>query len=1040
MNTPRKLLLRLVRSGLGCFIASSALAAVGADLPDASGLQLAEPVAAGRGPASLSRAADYVVTLSSPSLAKQYKNSGRLTKAQQKAHVQKLTDEQDKVVDRVRQLGGKDLVRLNKALNGIVVSINARMAQELAQTAGVASVRPVNRYEIDLSETVPYIGAAAVQAGGNTGAGIRVAVLDSGIDYTHTAFGGAGTVAAYKAAYGTSTTDPKAATTDGLFPTAKVVGGYDFVGEAWPNGPLAPDSDPIDCSPSAIGCGGGHGTHVADIIGGMTPGHVGVAPGALLYAVKVCSSVATSCSGLALLQAVDFALDPDGNGDIADHVDVINLSLGSSYGQDEDDLTAALNNAADLGVVVVASAGNSADRPYIAGSPSTGRNVISVAQTQVPSAKLYKIVAGTVTVGGSWQGWSATPTLVSGQLAYNSAPTSRRIGCLNGSGGNPYAAGEYAGKILLMDRGTCAVSFKVANAAAAGAIAAIIANNVSQAPGDLPPDFSYGGGDPSIAGYTVTLTDGNALRTVIGVPTAIDPASAASLAGNMVSSSSRGPSFSRNTIKPDIGAPGASVSAEVGTGTGTTAFGGTSGAAPMVTGTVALLLKARPGLSPTEVKSILMNTGETNIGINPVALPGVLAPITRIGGGEVRINKAAASQTAAWDKKDEAGSLSFGYYPTATKTTVERTIVVRNFGRSSRTYVITPSFRYANDASSGAVKLSTPRTIKVGGGEHEEFTVLMTLDPAKLNLWALNGGGRGGDGYRLQSNELDGYIKIDGGANNTVNVAWQVLTHRAADVSADGGNVALKSNGTGQLKLRNKSDVLDGRFEVFALTGQSDQITTGLPKPGDNFAVVDLKAVGVRMVDLGGVPGVQFAIDTYGARSHPNYPAEFDVYIDANNDGTPESVIFNLENGGFAVTGQNVVASGPLASPAIRFLADADLNSGNMILTAPLSALGLTPGTTFTFSVYAFDNYFTGNLTDAIEGMKYTLDTPRFAPSAYDGVVPMGGSSTLGVARVTGGDVKSPSQQGLLLMYRDAQGKSRKDVGKDEAQVIVVTP
>ena len=136
----------------------------------------------------------------------------------------------------------------------------------------------------------------------------------------------------------------------------------------------------------------------------------------------------------------------------------------------------------------------------------------------------------------------------------------------------------------------------------------------------------------------------------------------------MVSSSSRGPSYSRNSIKPDIGAPGASVSAEVGTGTGTTVFGGTSGAAPMVTGSAALLLKARPGLSPPEVKSLLMNTGETNIGINPVALPGVLAPVTRIGGGEVRIDKAVASQTAAWDKDDMAGSLSFGYYPVSKQT------------------------------------------------------------------------------------------------------------------------------------------------------------------------------------------------------------------------------------------------------------------------------------------------------------------------------------------------------------------------------------
>ena len=83
----------------------------------------------------------------------------------------------------------------------------------------------------------------------------------------------------------------------------------------------------------------------------------------------------------------------------------------------------------------------------------------------------------------------------------------------------------------------------------------------------------------------------------------------------------------------------------------------------------------------------------------------------------------------------------------------------------------------------------------------------------------------------------------------------------------------------------------------------------------------------------------------------------------------------------------------------------------------------MTPGTTFDFSIYAFDNYFTGNLTDAIEGMTFTLDTPRFAPSADVGAVPVGSEVSVGVASVPGGDLKSPSQRGLLLMYRDAEGK-----------------
>jgi len=80
--------------------------------------------------------------------------------------------------------------------------------------------------------------------------------------------------------------------------------------------------------------------------------------------------------------------------------------------------------------------------------------------------------------------------------------------------------------------------------------------------------------------------------------------------------------------------------------------------------------------------------------------------------------------------------------------------------------------------------------------------------------------------------------------------------------------------------------------------------------------------------------------------------------VDANRDGTPDYVVFNLENGGFAATGQNVVAIANLATNAttIFFFTDADLDSSNVILTAPLSALGLSPSSRFDFSVFAFDN------------------------------------------------------------------------------------
>jgi subtilisin family serine protease len=87
----------------------------------------------------------------------------------------------------------------------------------------------------------------------------------------------------------------------------------------------------------------------------------------------------------------------------------------------------------------------------------------------------------------------------------------------------------------------------------------------------------------------------------------------------------------------------------VGTGTGETAFGGTSGATPIVAGAAALMLEAYPNRTPWAIKSVLMNTADPEVYTNPVFLPGVLAPITRIGAGEVQVNKAVASTTAAWD-------------------------------------------------------------------------------------------------------------------------------------------------------------------------------------------------------------------------------------------------------------------------------------------------------------------------------------------------------------------------------------------------------
>ena len=125
----------------------------------------------------------------------------------------------------------------------------------------------------------------------------------------------------------------------------------------------------------------------------------------------------------------------------------------------------------------------------------------------------------------------------------------------------------------------------------------------------------------------------------------------------------------------------------------------------------------------------------------------------------------------------------------------------------------------------------------------------------------------------------------------------------------------------------------------------------------------------------------------------------------------------------------------------IFFYNDADLNSGNAIMTAPMAAVGLTPSSQFRYSVFAFDNYFTGNLTDSIENMTFTSGTPRFsfgAPSSFS--VPASTIQSIDIANVAGGDVASPSQLGFQLLYRDAKASDGNDPGRREGQIIRVTP
>lgn len=318
---------------------------------------------------------------------------GAVLAAATQAHLAQVEAAQQRLLPTLETLGADVLFRNQRVYNGIALRIKEEALPHLARAPGVVGVHRTTPKEPLNSRSVPAIGAPALWQGVNgtgvTGAGVTIAIIDTGIDYLHTAFGGPGV------GYGAN--DPTITGDVPGFPGVKVIGGYDFVGDAYnanPDQPTfnpipAPDPDPMDCYPHGTGVAATAAGYGVQADGSTYSGPYnedtdfdalkigpGVAPHALLYALKV-----FGCTGSSEVvdQAIEWAVDPNGDGDLSDRVDVINLSLGSPYGAVGDLTTVAADNAVAAGVVVVAAAGNSGDTTYIVNAPSVGDGVVSVA-------------------------------------------------------------------------------------------------------------------------------------------------------------------------------------------------------------------------------------------------------------------------------------------------------------------------------------------------------------------------------------------------------------------------------------------------------------------------------------------------------------------------------------------------------------------------------------------------------------------------------------------------------------------------------------
>ena len=982
-----------------------------------------------------------IIRLKNPSVAKQ----GVSGKAAEKAKAELVSEQSDFLADVMSaDPNAKVLGQVQMVLNAVFVEVSASALSSLANHPDVLRMAPVGNYELDLSETVPYIGGTAVQADGFDGSGIKVAVLDSGVDYTHANLGGGGTIADYEAAYGTSNADPLNTTRDGLFPTTKVVEGYDFVGEEWPNGPLAFDPDPIDFE--------GHGTHVADIIAGAG----GVAPGADLYAVKVCSAVSSSCSGIALILGMEYSVDPDGDGNYNDRVDIINMSLGSNYGQPfDDDLSQAVNSATALGVLTVSSAGNGSDKPYVTGSPSSALTALAVAQTQVPSAALQLIDVDGAGYPAVFQPWSVAPAgVITGDVQYADGAGGNLNGCA------PFEPGSLTDLIVLVDRGGCNFTLKIKNVGDAGGLVGIIGLVAPGAP------FSGGdGGDPvAIPGYMISQADSNAIKAQIGNPGfgTIDPSNVLPLVGQMVGSSSRGPQHESSTLlKPEIGAPGASVSAVAGSGTGEGPFGGTSGASPMVAGAAALLLDAYGGtqatakgkasgqalghgLAPLWVKSLLMNNGETNIDTDPFT---GLAPVSRIGGGEVRVDRAVDAPVVAFEKEGFSGALSFGFVDVDDVVTLEKTVTIRNLENSKRTYTVTPTFRFADDEASGAITVDAPASVKVkpGLGKETTFDVSITIDGSKLPNNFMNSGSEGANPDVLTLNEYDGYLILDDG-EHPIHMAWHVLPRKAAHV--DPSSDTFTAGGFPSVIGLDNQGAGVAQNDAYSLLATSPNIPEG--GPGEQSPTPDLRAVGINTFL---VPSSfcssefiwAFAINTWERQQHL-LPVSHQVELDTNQDGDIDYVVLNrdLSGPGTISDGRQLswvfdVSAGSLSA---FFFAEHSTNTGNTVLLACGEQLGLSSAdilaTNVDMNVFAQDFYY-GGPGDLIEGLTVTPLGEQYFGSPSD--VPANTNDPSGLAIFDFGPFPGNTQEeGALLITNGDRGAGARGGATEATEALIFTP
>jgi minor extracellular serine protease Vpr len=589
--------------------------------------------------------------------------------------------------------------------NGLSIAVHTSDVPRLKRLDSVEAVYPVETVALPETETDPNpdLASAVIQTQadiaqntlGLTGTGIRVAIMDTGIDIDHPDLGGC------------------------FGPGCRIEIGYDFVGDAFDNATVTtptPDPIPDDCN--------GHGTHVSGIVG-ASGAVTGVAPGVTYSAYRV-----FGCVGSTTADIMVAAMEQIGK----DGADVLNMSIGSAFTWPQYPTAQAADRLVQKkGVIVVASGGNNgANGLYATGAPALGEKVISVASfdnTHI-RANAFTLSPDNLAIGYFQAAASPTaPTSGTFPMARTGTTATPNDAC------NAVAPplGSLNGKIVLIRRGTCGFYEKAFNAQTAGAIGVVIYNNVAGIQNITVAPVPVTAPPITIPVVSVSQADGGVIngRLASGPVSLTWTTQSVSLGANATanrisafSSYGLSPTLS---IKPNLGAPGGFIYStyplELG---GHATISGTSMSSPHTAGAVALLLQAHPGLSAEEARTRLQNTALPKLWSLNTSL-GFLDHVHRQGAGMIQIADAAQTTASVTPSELALGESQLG--------PATRTLTVQNNGAAAVTFTLShvaalatgpDTFTLAFFNAPSTVSFSSPSVNVPAGGS---ATVDVTISP-----------------------------------------------------------------------------------------------------------------------------------------------------------------------------------------------------------------------------------------------------------------------------------------------------------------------